>query len=85
MRSGAPYVLLQQCQQQCARYQQYYNTASGSSSSSSSSGGWQHGLAELLAGFFVRFSEVMVQWLENGRHRCGMRMPHSFWASGWVL
>jgi hypothetical protein len=71
MRSGAPYTLLQVCQQQRARYQGYYNTSSGSSSSGGSSS-WQQGLAELLAGFFVRFREVMVQWLEQGRHRCGM-------------
>ncbi|WIA15235.1 hypothetical protein OEZ85_001910 [Tetradesmus obliquus] len=83
MRSGAPYPLLHLCQQQRARYQPIYNAASGSSSSSSSSssgGCWQQGLAELLAGFFVRFGAVLELWLEQGRHR-ELRM--STWLGKW--
>ncbi|WIA35435.1 hypothetical protein OEZ86_003876 [Tetradesmus obliquus] len=82
MRSGAPYPLLRLCQQQRARYQPIYNAASGSSSSSSSSSGgcWQQGLAELLAGFFVRFGAVLELWLEQGRHR-ELRM--STWLGKW--
>jgi hypothetical protein len=30
----------------------------------------------LLAGFFVRFNEVMTQWLEHSQHRCGRTKPN---------
>lgn len=58
--ASAPYELLDVCAMQRQRLQPLYNSSSKESSSRP---------LPLLAGFFVRFREVLRQWCELGQHR----------------
>lgn len=63
----APYELLDVSAAQRQRLQPLYNSSSRDSSNR---------LLLMLAGFFVRFREVLHQWCELGQHRWAGRTGH---------
>lgn len=70
--AAAPYQLLDVCGEQRARLQPMYN---------SSSRDFSNRPLALLAGFLVRYREVLHQWCELGQHRS---VKLSTWFGSWL-